>query len=160
MKGYILSVIAVAALGSIASGICPDGEGQGLKKAVSLIMSLLLITAVGKPIISLVGAFDFSSDEIIDRLTESQKASYEDIWQSTFSDITEENSENAVTELLMEEFDLEKEDFSVNCELISENDAFKIKKITVELSGGGIFKNPRRIEKLLSEKIGCECIVS
>lgn len=157
MKDYILSVITVAALGCIANGVCPEGEGQGLKKAVSFIMSLLLIVTVGKQIISFVSAFD--GDELSDIILSSESLGYNEVWSSTVKNITATDAEKAVAELTSERFGLEEDCFSVKCEISEKENAYVIDRVTVELFGAGMFTNPRKIELFLSEYLGCECDV-
>lgn len=157
MKEYILSVITVAALGCIANGICPEGEGQGLKKSVLFIMSLLLIVTVGKPIISFVSAFD--GDELSDIVFSSEGLGYNEVWSDTVKNITATEAEKAVTELISEQFGLEEDCFSVRCGISEKENAYAIECVNVELFGAGMFTNPRKIELFLSKYLGCECDV-
>lgn len=156
MREYILSVIAVAALGSIAVGICPGGEGQGIKRTVSLIMSLLLILSVGKPLLGLTDAFDM--EKFKEKFTYSGD-SYEEAWHSTIVGVTEAGVRSAVSDALINGIGLGEDDFSVTCELSELGDVLELKSITVELFGGGLLKNPRSIEAELTDVFMCECTV-
>lgn len=156
MREYILSVISVAALGCVALGVCPEGEGQGIKKTVSLIMSLLLILSVGSPLMGLIESFNI--EEAKNSLFPSAY-DYEEAWLGTFMSITEEEVRLAVCDILTSEFGLEEDDFSVCCVLEEYEDSFKVKSITVRMRGKGLLKNPRGIEAHLTELLGCDCSV-
>ena len=52
MKGYILAIISVSVLCGVTDMLCPEGVGNGLKKALGFITALLMICVLANPVIS------------------------------------------------------------------------------------------------------------
>lgn len=160
MKNYILSVIAVAACGGVVNAICPDGEGKSLKKAVSMIMSLFLIIAAAKPLISLIKAVQTQdSGDIVEYFTKSQNENYGGVWSETLNDITSRSVEIYVSKVMEEDFGIDIENFDIRCEIAELNGEMVLEDVTVVLSGSGILHNPRKIQTSIEDILGCECTV-
>ena len=160
MDDYILSIIAVAACGSIVNAMCPDGEGKSIKKMVSFIMSLLLIVSVARPLILLVRSIEsFNGSEYIEKFTESTTASYEDAWQNTLQGISTESVENYILGYIEEKFELDRSCFDISAKLSFNGAEIQIDNVEITLRGRGLLKNPRSIEMAVEEKMQCDCII-
>ncbi len=151
MREYMISVISVAALGRIAIGICPEGEEKKLKKAVSLILSLFFIISVARPVVVLVEKFSKNGESII-AFSDIKADEYTQVWYKTLENVSEQSIEDITEELLLNSFQLEKENYNINCVF----DEGLPRYVEIELLGKGLFINPRKIEALLCEKLGCD----
>ncbi|MBE6538217.1 MAG: hypothetical protein E7671_01970 [Ruminococcaceae bacterium] len=160
MRDYILSVISVAFCGALVNAIAPWGEGKKLKKALSLIVSLLLIVSVAKPIISFVNSADGYDIGALASGIYSSKENYDKYWQKTLVEVTDESARTYVYELMLSEFGLSDDDFSLECKISQGGDVISLDSIKITLRSTGIFVNPRRIESFIGEKFGCECEVT
>lgn len=155
MQDYIFSVISFSAVGTVALGLLPLG-GEALKKAFTLLLSVIMILIVGEPILSFIKSYD---GELNYDLSGTEYSSYEEVWLETLENITQNDADDAVFRLISEKYFLEEDAVSVECTLKREGDTFSLEKVNVSLSGKGNFINPGRIEYFLNEKLGCECIV-
>ena len=155
MQDYIFSVISFSAVGTVALGLLPLG-GEALKKAFTLLLSVIMILIVGEPILSFIKSYD---GELNYDLSGTEYSSYEEVWLETLENITQNDADDAVFRLISEKYSLGEDEVSVECILKREGDTFSFEKVNVSLSGKGNFINPGRIENFLNEKLGCECIV-
>ena len=159
MKTYFLSLIASALCVAMISIIAPDGS---ISKYVRLLSSLLLICVLISPIRELTGTLrdiangDFSLPqfEIPDR------DDAQDEFDSQLDSTSKTYFLQSLTRLLEREFDIETGD--VRCVAVWDDSGEESVplRITVILSGTGIWKNPKEIEPYVAKLIGCECITA
>lgn len=156
MQDYIFSVISFSAIGTVALGLLPLG-GEALKKAFTLLLSLIMILVIGEPLISFIKSYDGSFLNDLSSTTEA--SSYEAVWLETLGNITKKDADAAVLRLLSDEYSLKEDEIEVDCTLKKEENAFSLECVSVILWGKGRLVNPGRAESFLSEKLGCKCTV-
>lgn len=154
MKEYLISVISVAALGRIVVGICPEGEGKTLKRAVSLILSLFFIISVARPLVMFVEKVDKNAEGII-VFSDIEADEYTQVWYKTLEKVGEQSIGEFAKELLWENFGLDGESYDLS--FVFEDG--EPKSLEIVLLGKGLFMNPRKIELLLCEAFGCDVSV-
>ena len=67
MKEYVLSILAVATVGSLILILAPEGEGGGIRKHISLIVGLATILVIISPISKALEAIrEVDLDEVKD----------------------------------------------------------------------------------------------
>ena len=160
MRNYVLSVITVAFCGCIAKMFLPEGEEKSIKKAFSLIVSLLLIVSVAKPAISFMNSADsYDIGKAVSGAYASSVENYSAKWQETLGEVTSDGLKDYISELLTENFGLSEENFLLECNAIHKGDEIKVEKIEITLIGAGVFTNPRKIESYV-EGLGFECNVT
>ena len=156
MQEYIFSVISFSAIGTVALGLLPLGN-EALKKAFTLLLSLIMILVIGEPLISFIKNYDGS---LLNNMASTEPSAYEAVWLETLGDITKKDAEDAVLRLISDEYSLKVDEIEVDCTLKEEENFFSLDCVSVILSGKGMLINPGRVESFLSEKLGCKCTVN
>ena len=161
MRAYIYSVVCVAAIGGIALMVSPDGMRSGIKKHMRLICSLCMLCVMISPVSELLNGIRDIGDEIGDSGEEDRlHGIYESIYEEKNEEVYRDSIGKTVKDQLYENLSVPSDECRVSVEF-SDTDGDGIReprKITVILSGGSIFKDPRRVEALVSKKFGCECV--
>lgn len=161
MRGYVLSVISVAFCGCIARNILPDGDGKNIKKAFSLIVTLLLILSVARPVMTFINSADgYDVQKAASGIYSSSAENYDKRWQETLAEVTSESLKGYISELLLTEFGLSDDNILTECSIVHEGDEINVGSIEITLIGKGMLINPRKIEALIEEKLGIECNVT
>ncbi len=155
MQDYIFSVISFSAIGTVALGLLPLGD-DALKKAFSLLLSLIMILVIGDPLISFIKSYDGS---FLESISVAETSSYEEVWLEALGDLTKKDADAAVLRLIAAEFSLNEDEIKVDCLLKKTENSFALDDVDVILSGKGKLINPRRVESFLNEKLGCKCRV-
>ena len=159
MKTYFLTLIASALCIAMISIIAPDGI---ISKYVRLLSSLLLICVLLSPIKDLTntlrditeGNFSLPQFDLPDR-DEAQ-----DEFDSQLDNTSKTYFLQSLARLLEREFNIEPGE--VRC-VATWNDSGEESiplRVTVVLSGGAIWKNPKEIEAYVAKLVGCECITA
>ena len=155
MKDYIFSVISFSAIGTVALGLFPIGDGA-LKKVFLLLLSLIMVLIIGGPLISFIKNYD---DFALDKISSTEVFSYDEVWHETLVNITKKEADAAVLHLISEKYSLKEDEIKVDCTLKEDGGAVALEDVKVILSGKGLLVNPERVESFLNEKLGCECTV-
>ncbi len=156
MKEYVFSLIAVSLFGGIACAIAPGGK---MKKSISFIVSLLLITAVGRPIIKLFkDAEIFSYTGIVENLISEEK-DYDGVFNGEITYIAKESAKAYAENILTEELCIDESDFRIEAVTNTAGGEIELERIDVTLIGKGLLVNPRTVEKKIRESFGCICNV-
>ena len=161
MRTYIYSVVSMAALGGIALIAAPEGIRSGIKKHMKLICSLCLLCVMISPLSELFENIENIGGEIGSFEGDSGLESmYESIYDGNMEMGYGDGIGEAVKKKLLEGFGVPENESRVEVSFADgDGDGFREpSKITVVLSGGSIFKNPRNIERYISDAFECECV--
>ena len=161
MRTYIFSVVCVAALGGCVITLAPEGIRSGIKKHIKLISSLCLLCVMISPMSELLTSLGEIGDSVAsDDDREELQSMYESIYNGEMDKENGEGIGAAVKEKLYERFDIPGGESRVEVSFRDlDGDGFREPtRITVILSGGSVFRDPRKIEDYLSELFGAECV--
>lgn len=155
IKEYIISIIAIAAIGTFALMIAPDGEGGGIKRYIKLIVGLSAIIVVTSPIFSLI---DRLSELKLDSISISQndREEYESIFQMSYETIERENLKSGIKSALYDKFSIKEDE----CEIELTTRDGKICRVLVRLYGSAVWCDSGEIEKYLGGLLGCEVVTA
>lgn len=152
----------MAALGGAALIISPDGVRSGIKKHMKLICSLCLLCVMISPVSELIegiknignGNANVGGDE------SGLHSMYESIYEGNIEEGFGDGIGEKVKERLLSEFSIPKDQCRVEISFAdNDGDGFREPyRITVILSGGAVFKDPRSIEARISEIFACKCV--
>ena len=161
MRGYLYTVVCMAALSGVVLLVAPDGVKSGLKKHIRLICSICMLCIMISPISRVVDGIKNIGDMIIepdkeDGLHSAYESMYEEKNEENFSEVLED----AVKEELKNALSISANECRTIIEFSDvDDDGFREPvKITVVLSGTAIFKNPRNVESIIFGKFGCDCV--
>lgn len=160
MKNYLYSLILTAIGGGVAFVLAPEGEKNGLKERVGFVVSLFLILTLISPVMKTVKMIEnLNISSVQSGVSSFSENTYESVFSETLTSVTENTVTDATAVLLTDEFGINKKNNKVSVQIAYDNEIPKIEKITVILSGSGLIRNPRTIEKRISEYFSCDCDV-
>lgn len=133
----------------------PDDKG-GVRKALDLCLSLCLLCAVIAPIGGMIAEakeeIDLSGLELPDIDASADSAIYAALAEASRGEI-----EVKLAELIGKRFDLEEDEVGVSASVMADENGITITRITVWLSGRGVFTDPREIKSFVSDYTDAEC---
>ena len=155
MKEYIISILAVAAAGSIILILSPEGEGGGIKKHVSLAIGLAAILVMISPLSNAIESIGNISFEGISGYSES-KEEYESIFYDTLEKAEISNLKSGIKNALSDRFGIDESECNVELN-ISDG---KLCRVLIRLYGSAIWCDSGEIEKYLHELLDCEVVTA
>ncbi len=155
MQEYILSILAVAAVGAIAFILSPEGEGGGIKKHISLAVGLASILVIISP---LSKAIESLADLKFDGFSGSvgRPDEYESIFYDAFDKTEISNLKSGIKAALRDEFGIDESECSVE---ITVRDR-ELSRVLIRLYGSAVWRDSGAIEKYLYELLGCEIVTA
>lgn len=160
MSGYLMSVIGGALLAGVVTNLLPEGSGEAMKKYVSLLGALCVLSILISPALSVLDWLGDLAGGGYDRWLVRNEEKYDDKYREYMLSIGKENIEIGVAALLHEKFGIPEGECRVVAEVKEGTQGLELIKITITLSGGSVLKNPYLIEEYLSGLLDCECIVN
>ena len=155
IKEYIISIIAIAIIGSFALIITPDGEGGGIKKHISLIVGLAAIVVIISPLISALEHLSELKLENIGAL-EKDNEEYESIFHSSYEAAERENLKNGIKSALYDKFKIDESECAV--ELTVQKG--ELCRVLIRLYGSAVWCDSADIESYLGSLLGCEIVTA
>ena len=155
MKEYFISVIAVSLVGSIIVSLAPGG---GVAKNMKLLCALCTAACIIFPLGTFWGNSISSADiESLFATETNEEYNYGEIYNNSLNKYNVINSENALKNEINQEFELKNDAFDVKMIWDEESDVFCISCVRVYIYPEGVSVDPRKIEKYISERVGCKC---
>ncbi|MBQ7391359.1 MAG: stage III sporulation protein AF [Clostridia bacterium] len=159
IKTYMLSIFATALLITVVDILAPTSTGSGLSKHLKLVTSLVFICILISPTVSLAQRLDEIADGNWELDIEGEMEDhYAEELQNALDDASRQYFEGMLKETLCQEFEIAEDNLRVHVEWQNENNDWHPKKVTVILSGKGIWKNPAKIEEYVSSLLDCDCV--
>ena len=168
MSKYLYSVICTVAAAGIAMISLPGESRSGMKKHVGLICSLCVLCIIISPFSELINNIsDFlesGGEAMFGQIGKEDKAELYDEYESIYNKYLDggygNNIGQAVKDSLLKKFGIPSDQLRVLTEFSDKNGdgAREPCKITVILSGSSIFREPREIERFISELFECMCV--
>lgn len=170
MKNYLISVITVAICASLAGYMTTENDkgGSGIGKELRILGAVCILLSIVLPLSPVLSSIGSISDKLESALevlkfksieaTDEEK--YEKIFNSQLIDISIDEAESAIEELITQRFNISNEDCFIEIMLNESSDGeLNFEKITVTLRDQAVWKDPYAIEEYIEDVIGCECNV-
>lgn len=155
MKEYILSILAVATVGSIILIIAPEGEGGGIKKHICLIIGLATILVIISPMSRILEAIkEIDFDGIKGGVGYVEE--YESIFYETLEMTEIGNLKSGIKSELKNKFGIDESECSV--EITLKDGA--LHRILIRLYGSAIWRDSKAIEEHFRNLLGCEIVTA
>ena len=155
MSSYVISIICVSIVGTIASILSPDGEGGGLLRHVRLVFGLCLVIVCINPIMQIVESIREMDFELSIPDVEEESDKYYDIFEDSYSKSEIVNLKTGIKQMLYDKFAIDPSE----CEItISFSGDGNLKRISVTLYGGAVWKDTEEIESYLYRAFACEIV--
>ena len=155
MKGFIITVIAVAVLGGIMGMLSPEGD---TKKYVRFVGSLCLLCALVTPVYGILSEGQVGLDDLFP-FSEETDSGYEEIYMNALLEGARENAEAEVKRQLCEEMELSDGSLDVSLDIRNDGGKYSVVSATVSLHSSAVFADPREISAFVNELCGCPCSV-
>lgn len=157
VKGYIISVICVSIVGSIASMLSLEGENGGLGKHFRLIFGICIVLVCLNPIKDIFNYIENAKNEwIVEGIVQNEEK-YSEMFDKSFAAAEITNLKNGIKQLLNDRFDIDP----AECEIaVSLNDSGDIKRIFITLYGRAVWKDTAEIENYLFNIFKCEIVTA
>ena len=158
MKQELIRVLTVSLLCGLIDLLTPAGEREGLRRAVRLLTGLFLLSVMLTPFLRLGGGVDLS-DLIasVRQMEREAQEEYERMMEEKLTVSTAAQLEEDLYELLTRRLGLGRENVTVRIETAGEGAEWRVDHIRVLLRGEAILRDPRRVEALIEEAVGCPC---
>jgi len=157
MGGYVISVVAVGAIGALVTLLSPEGE---LGKQVKVAVGIVLISMSISPLISMIRGLKGLDISSLVPEYEEEKAEYESIFYEGYLAAEEKNAEEGIIAMLCERFGIDYSDISVSLRIVGESGSRRIERIFITLYGSAVWKDTEEIERYLEGILGCEVITA
>lgn len=161
MREYLLALLAASLCAMLIGLLSPSGEGGGLGAHVKLLLSLFLICVLVTPLSDAAGAVrDWLAGDLPFFDTEPNEEDYREQLENSLTESSKGYFLQMLTETLRREFSLE--DGTVRCVVQWNEGESQIRpsRVTILLSGSGIWKDPHAMKAFTEELLQCECVVA
>lgn len=148
MREFLYSVITVSVITSLSLMICPEGS---LKKYVRLALSLVFIAFV------ITSLKKCRFDEDIDL----PKHSVEDMTDDVYGAVVEKTKENitiSLTDMIVEKFNIKKEDISVEITVSGDYSSVEIDSVKVVIRGLSNALKVTEVKNYVRDRLGCDVL--
>ena len=161
MKSYLITVITVSICIGIYNIISPAfGSIAKYNKMIGMLIVLCVIISPLQNIMNFFTDDGLSNikENIIDG-AEEKNSKYDEIFNDYLSYFSIEEVKGAIGDILLEEFDVPKDECDVSITTENTDGKLKISHLQILLSGKSIFKNPYEIEEYFGDLLNCNCNV-
>ena len=161
MKTELIRILTTSLLCGLIDLMTPPGEREGLRRAVRLLTGLFLLSVMLAPLLRLGTALDLSGFVGWVREREQQaEEEYARMMEEKLTLCTLEQLEEGVYDLLSRRLGIAREDVTVAIETVGSGETLAVSHIRILVRGGAILQDPRQIEALVEEAVGCVCTVA
>ncbi len=155
MNAYFLSLLGASLAAAMIGLLAPAGTSAGLGKTLRLLTTLVLLCVIVSPLPGLIANWNdlpFLSPEAAE-----EKYDFDLRAQETLDAAARAYFARALTERLEEKFGFAAGEVRCAIEWSEADGETMPKSVTLILSGGAKWKNPREAETYVSELLGCPC---
>ena len=150
-----MTLLGASLLTGILGSLCPKGHKKHLRLLCGLCMIALLIS----PLPSYLEHAEENWLALDEETGENAEDIYDEIYHQALSDANVLQIEKTTKNLIIQEFSIPSEDFSISVFVANEDGLVLLKNATISLSGKAILTDPREIVRVVEEYLGCPCNV-
>lgn len=161
MREVLTKLMAVSLLCGMIEMLTPAGEREGLRRGVRLLAGLFLLSVMltslsrTDPLAWLQGLGEWARAAEQEAQQELEMQMEEKLTAGTLAQLEEE-----IYDLLERRLNVAREDCTVTPETARGDEGTELVHIRISLRGRAVMVDPRQIESLLEEAVGCPCTVS
>ena len=160
MREILTKLLTVSLLCGMIEMLTPAGEREGLRRGVRLLTGLFLLSVMLTPLsradpsvwLRGLGEWARAAEQEAQRELEIQME--EKLTAGTLAQLEEE-----IYDLLARRMQLSREHCTVTLEMAQGAEGLELVHIRLSLRGSAVMTDPRQIESLLEETVGCPCTV-
>ncbi|MBO5883213.1 MAG: stage III sporulation protein AF [Clostridia bacterium] len=153
MKEYIYCIMALTLFVGICRILSPEGR---VKKYVSFVGSLCVVSAILMPLGSIAFAEDIFSDIEYEEDIQSVEALWE-YYDTTQKNVCEKDTEDRLEGIISSELEVSSDLFDVDITLQDAEDSFVISDARVIIRKDGIGIDPHAVKRIVFSLLSVEC---
>ena len=154
MKEYITVAVSVCAICAIASALAPDTK---MTKQVNFLLSLAVMASLVTPILSAIPYVEEMGRELLYQVGEEYSGGSSESYLDT---VTQNAVNEGVRRSLCQELGIREECVAVECQFNVVGGDVIFEKVSVGLSGEGIFADISAIKRFIQKNLCEHCEVS
>lgn len=161
MRELLIRVLTVSTLCGLAELMTPAGERDGLRRAVRLLSALFLLSVLLAPLSGLlerVGGIDLG--QLAEQMEEQARREYGALMEEKLTAATAAQLEESLYALLAQQLGVSREHCRITVRAVQGDGGLQVSGVWIALRGEAALIDPRRIETLVGETVGCPCSVS
>ncbi|MBR6679904.1 MAG: hypothetical protein IKL59_01455 [Clostridia bacterium] len=152
MKEYIFLLLGVIVISGVIGMIAPETP---IKRYVSLLIALCILSAAVKPIGELIGMAEGAELGIFSG--EGSEMDYESVYRETLISGNEESFCRLLKSKMSRELGIDPEHFDVYADMYISDSEYKLERVSVVLYGMGITQDPEKLRSYTGDLLGVEC---
>ena len=160
IKGQIITVICVCAIGGAVVMIAPEGDGGGIVKHVRLAVGIITVVCCISPVMSIIGSVSALDPQMLFPERDEGADMLESIFEESLRDAEEESLKDGIADMLNTRFGIGADRCKIDVVIRDEGGERRLERIFITLYGSAIWKDTGEIEKYFSELFGCEVITA
>ena len=154
MKEYVTVAVSVCAICAIASALAPDTK---MTKQVNFLLSLAVMASLVTPILSAIPYVEEMGRELLYQVGEEYSGGSSESYLNT---VTQNAVNEGVRRSLCQELGIREECVAVECQFNVVGGDVIFEKVSVGLSGEGIFADISAIKRFIQKNLCEHCEVS
>ncbi len=156
MKEYVMTLTLTVALCSLSLILTPEGE-KGIGGYTRLVASLCILSVTISPVASFIESlYELDISSFVSGNSQNKEI-FEEIYGDMLCEANEKDISEGIEELLCRDFSISRNDIRAYAELYLSGEEYKLRRVTISLSGGAIAKNPHEIKEYVTTLLSCEC---
>ena len=157
MSEYFLGIALTVLIGGLVLSLLPDASA---KPYLRLLCGGAIVLSILSPLVSFVG--DESAAEDFLSLFDgeiSNEQNYEEIYNNALISTGAEFASERLESEIKQELSAKDGTFDVSVIARGDSEEIYIERVEVIIHPSGLSLNPHRIEKYVSDRLGCECVI-
>lgn len=157
MSEYFLGIALTVLIGGLILSLLPDASA---KPYLRLLCGGAVVLSILSPLVTLVGDKS-AADDLLSLFEEgmAEEQNYAEIYNNTIVSAGAEFASGKLKNEIKQELLANEDTFDVSVIAKSNGEEIYIERVEVIIHPSGLTLNPHAIEKYVSDRLGCECII-
>ena len=157
MSEYFLGIALTVLIGGLVLSLLPDAS---TKPYLRLLCGAAVVLSILSPLVTFVSDKTFSDDLLsLFQMGEAEEQNYAEIYNDTLVSAGAEFASDKLKSEIKQELLTDDDAFDISVIAKSSGDEIYIERVEVIIHPSGLSLNPHTIEKYVSDKLGCECVI-
>lgn len=157
MSEYFLGIALTVLIGGLVLSLLPDVSA---KPYLRLLCGGAIVLSILSPLVSFVSDETFSDNLLsLFEIDEVEGQNYAEIYNNSLVSAGAEFASNKLKSEIKQELSIDNNAFDISVIAKSSGDEIYIERVEVIIHPSGLSLNPHAIEKYVSDRLGCECVI-
>ncbi|MBQ7376294.1 MAG: stage III sporulation protein AF [Clostridia bacterium] len=157
MSEYFLGIALTVLIGGLVLSLLPDVSA---KPYLRLLCGGAIVLSILSPLVSFVSDETFSDNLLsLFEMDEVEGQNYAEIYNNSLVSAGAEFASDKLKSEIKQELSIDNNAFDISVIVKSSGDEIYIERVEVIIHPSGLSLNPHAIEKYVSDRLGCECVI-